>query len=427
MRVRSRWWILGALAVAFATRTSGEGGRVSGAASPTPVARPVAAPLTGPLPTTPAESVPAEPAPAPASALAPVHSPPPAAPTPTATTITTVAPTTTTTARPKDITPLKLTSRPAPPGLLLGDGRQWHVSAAAAAGGDGSVERPFRAVAEALAVAQAGDAVVVGPGTYRDRVVTVRGGSADAPLHIVGNGARLEGNGGGRLLQILHSYVTLQGFDISGADHLVWVEGAQGVRLLQNHLSGAGGECIRLKYLSRDNEVAWNHIDDCGRRGFDVAAGKKNGEGVYIGTAPEQLDRNPSSVPDASDDNWVHDNVISARAECVDVKEAASRNRIEGNTCSGSQDPDGAGFSSRGRATVFSENISTGGAGAGIRLGGDADADGILSVVRLNRLTGNKGYGVKVQRQPQALICGNDTTGNGQGPSNTPGDPSQSC
>jgi hypothetical protein len=313
------------------------------------------------------------------------------------------------------------------PGVILGNGRHWRVSAAAAPGGDGSAERPFRTIAEGLNVAQPGDSVVVGPGTYRDPVVTVRAGRPDAPLQIVGDGARLEGNGEGRLFQILHSHVTLQGFRLSGANHLLWVQGARGVRILQNHLSGAGGECMRLKYLSSGNEVGWNHIEDCGRQGFNLSTGKKNGEGIYIGTAPEQLDRNPTSVPDASDDNWVHDNVISARAECVDVKEAAAGNRIEGNTCSGSQDPDSAGFSSRGRATVFSENTSTGGAGAGIRLGGDAEADGILSVVRLNRLTGNKGYGVKVQRQPQTLVCGNDTTGNGQGPSNAPGDPSHPC
>jgi hypothetical protein len=434
-----RWVLLGLVAVSLAHWPSDDHTGASAGAASKRITLPGATPLADPVPAAHAEAAPTEQVVGAklAASVAPVDSPSPSAPTTTAPKVTTTRPaptststpstTTPTTARPTGATPLNLTPRPAPPGPLLGDGRQWRVSAAAAPGGDGSAERPFRTIAEGLAVAQAGDAVVVGPGTYRERVTTVRGGHPDAPLHLVGDGARLEGDGDGRLLQVLHSHVTVQGFDLSGADHLLWVQGAQGVRILQNHLSGAGGECMRLKYFSSGNEIAWNVIEDCGRRGFNVAAGKKNGEGIYIGTAPEQLDRNPTSAPDASNDNWVHDNVVSPRSECVDVKEAATGNRIEGNTCRGSQDPDGAGFSSRGRATVFSENISVDGAGAGIRLGGDAEGDGILSVVRRNRLTGNRGYGVKVQRQPQTLICGNDTTGNGQGPTNAPGDPSQPC
>jgi hypothetical protein len=433
-----RWVLWGLVAVSLANWPSGDVAGVSREAASRRSSRPGAAPRADLVPAIPAEgALPEQVVGAKlAASVVPIDSSSPTAPTTTATSVTTTQPvptstsvpsTTTTTTPPTGATPLNLAPRPAPPGVLLGNGRQWRVSAAAAPGGDGSAERPFRTIAEGLALAQAGDSVIVGPGTYRGRVATIRGGRPDAPLHLVGDGARLEGDGDGRLLQVLHSYVTLQGFHLSGADHLLWVQGAQGVRILQNHLAGAGGECMRLKYLSSGNEVAWNVIEDCGRRGFNLATGKKNGEGIYIGTAPEQLDRNPTTVPDASNDNWVHDNVISPRAECVDVKEAATGNRIEGNTCRGSQDPDGGGFSSRGRATVFSENISVDGAGAGIRLGGDTEADGVLSVVRRNRLTGNKGYGVKVQRQPQALICGNDTAGNGQGPSNAPGDPRQPC
>jgi len=71
------------------------------------------------------------------------------------------------------------------------------------------------------------------------------------------------------------------------------VQGARGVRLLGNRLHDAGGECVRLKGYAQANEVASNVIARCGRVRFDLARGAKNGEAIYIGTAPEQSGGRP--------------------------------------------------------------------------------------------------------------------------------------
>jgi hypothetical protein len=312
--------------------------------------------------------------------------------------------------------------------LPAGVRRAIHVSSAAGDGGDGSASSPFATIGAALAQAGAGDAVMVHEGLYREQLTTVRAGRPGAPIRIIGDGARLVGDGDGRLLQILHDHTTLEGFDLSGADILVWVQQASGVRLLGNRLHDAGGECVRLKYFATDNEVAGNDIGPCGLQGFDLGDDRKNGEGVYIGTAPEQLGRNPSDDADRSDGNHVHDNVISVPAECVDVKEFARANVVEDNRCTGSRDPDGAGFSSRGEGTVFRNNVSSGHVGAGIRLGGDGEADGVGSVVIGNELSGNEGYGLKVMRTPQGTICGNRVEDNGGGAANDDApDPTVAC
>lgn len=291
----------------------------------------------------------------------------------------------------------------------------WYVVAGAPSGGDGSIDRPFATLNEALNVAQAGHTISVGPGTYSGTVTTVRPGTSTAPIIIRGQDARITGTGTGRLINIHHSYITLEGFDISNADKGIWVQQAQGVRIINNTLHDLGGECIRLKYFASSNEIAGNRIGPCGLVGFNLSTGSKNGEGIYIGTAPEQLDRNPTPEPDQSNSNSIHDNQMTVPAECVDIKEASTGNLVSNNTCSGSKDPDGAGFGSRGNGNFFRGNTASGGDGAGVRLGGDTSADGIDNTVEGNTLINNAGYGVKVMRLPQRSICGNTVTGNGSG------------
>ena len=264
-------------------------------------------------------------------------------------------------------------------------------------------------------MAEAGHTISVGAGTYSGTVTTVRPGTSTAPIIIRGQDARITGTGTGRLINIHHSYITLEGFDISNADKGIWVQQAQGVRIINNTVHDLGGECIRLKYFASSNEVAGNRIGPCGLVGFNLSTGSKNGEGIYIGTAPEQLDRNPTPEPDQSNSNSIHDNQVTVPAECVDIKEASTGNVVSNNTCSGSKDPDGAGFGSRGNGNFFRGNTASGGDGAGVRLGGDTETDGIDNTVEGNTLTNNAGYGVKVMRLPQRSICGNTVEGNGKG------------
>jgi nitrous oxidase accessory protein NosD len=287
-----------------------------------------------------------------------------------------------------------------------------HVSLDGSAHGPGTKEHPFRSIQDALEDAEPGDTIRVAPGDYRERIVTVRSGKPGAPISLVGSpGTRISGAGSGRQIEILDDYVTL-----------VWVEGASHVRIEHNRLEDGGGECIRIKYLSTEVVVAHNTIDRCGLTGFDLGDDEHNGEGVYIGTDPYQLDRNPTDVPDASNDNVVRDNTIATHgAECVDIKEGAEHNRVLDNVCSHSRDPDGAGLDSRGNHNVFRGNVVRAGSGAGIRFGGYGSRDGIENAAVDNVFVGNRGYGVLVLRRPQGPICGNVVRRNGLGATSTVG------
>jgi hypothetical protein len=280
----------------------------------------------------------------------------------------------------------------------------------------GTRAEPLRTVQAAMERAVPGTTIEVEEGTYAEPLDTTVAGAPGAPITLRGHGAVLTGGGDtGRILQVKHDHWTIESLELRGRDTGVWVEGARHVRIRGNDIHHFRGECVRVKYLASDVVVARNTIHDCGIEDFvDEPGSGKNGEGVYIGTAPEQLSRNPTPVPDVTSDVVVRDNDIATRGnECVDIKEAATGNVVEFNDCTDQRDPDSAGFDSRGSGNVFRFNRSHGNDGAGIRVGGDTEQDGDGNEIVGNRLVDNEGSGIKAMRLPQGRICGNVIEGSG--------------
>ncbi len=287
-----------------------------------------------------------------------------------------------------------------------------HVGAGAGPAGDGSAQRPFASLQPALDAAQPGQTVVVASGTYVGKLRSVRSGTLAAPIRIVGQpGARLSNGGQSRLFEITHSHIIVNGLDFSGANILVMVSGATGVWLEANTFHDAGSECIRLRDGASHNVVAWNVVSRCGLTGY--TGSKVNGEGIYVGTAPENVS---GASRDASVGNWVVGNAIDVPAECVDIKEGADGTHVLANSCTGSRYENGAGIVSRARWAEIVDNWSTANAGSGVMLTGDTSGDGVASIVRRNVLIGNGEYGLKVVNGPQLVMCGNDLRGSGRAP-----------
>ncbi|MGD9749571.1 MAG: nitrous oxide reductase family maturation protein NosD [Acidimicrobiia bacterium] len=303
--------------------------------------------------------------------------------------------------------------------LAVASGRVLHVAAGAPAGGDGTSAAPFAGVQAALEAAGPGDTVLVAPGRYPGRIVSVRAGTPDAPIRLVGTGgAHLFADGAGRLLTIRHDHLVVEGFELSTANIAVVLEGADGVRLDRNWIHGTRSECVRLRAGASANVVVHNVIRECGLA-FDGA----NGEAIYVGTAPEKLHENAgpdgsAAGPDHSDGNLLWGNDIVVWGECVDIKEDADDNQVIENWCRGGSYASGAGLSSRGHRTVFVNNWSTDHLGSGLQLAGDRPGDGSGSVVTGNVLTGNAQYGLKIVQgaTPQQRLCGNVLAGNGRAP-----------
>ncbi len=293
--------------------------------------------------------------------------------------------------------------------------------------GTGAADRPFATITRALADARPGDTVRLRPGTYAEDVATVRPGvTVTGPRDAVLTGAGTSG----RVFQVHHDDTTLRGFTIDGRvcaelveacyrDKAVYVvgtvagDGVSGTRILGMRIANLGGECLRIKYLATHSLVTGNTIGPCGAYDFAIpnTGTGQNGEGVYIGTAPEQTDRNPSPEPDASNHNRVVGNVIDTRGgECVDIKEGASHNEVAHNICTGQHPRNGnsGAMDTRGSHNTFRSNHIHHNAAAGVRIGGDRPGDAVGNDVRDNVISSNARGGIKVQDPgPHGRICGN--------------------
>lgn len=319
----------------------------------------------------------------------------------------------------------------------------WYV---APTGNDSAAGRApataFATVQKAVDMANPGDTIRLADGVYfQDVVIGVEdSGEANAPILITGGPAAIiKGNGDSRIVEINGDYLTLDGFTIDGEyapglyrDKLIYAtgtvggDGVVGLRILHMTLQNAGGECVRLRYFSQQNEIAYNTITSCGQYDFGGIVGcktdgDKNGEGVYIGTAVNQ--RGIGNLPDPSNANWVHHNTINTQGnECVDIKEGAFYNIVEDNDCTGQKDDDSAGFDSRSDWNIFRRNQSYNNCGAGIRFGGHtialSDAPdfgrtyGINNDAYDNDIHDNLKGGIKFMQKPQSRICGNTMANN---------------
>ena len=302
--------------------------------------------------------------------------------------------------------------------------RVWHVAPHGDDEWDGSESHPLRTLAAGLKRAGDGDTVRLAPGEYRGKVRTQAPGVTVAgPADAI-----VRGPEGSRAIEILHDRTVLRGLTLELADIGVWLFGVRDCRLEDLTLRDLGGEGVRIKNGSRHNVVRRCRFERMGRTGFDVAQGRKNGEGVYIGTAPEQRSKNnPPDQPDRCTGNVVEDcEFRTEAAEAVDIKEDSEGNTVR--RCRGidSRDPDGAIFGSRGDRNRFEACVAENGAGHGFRFGGDTVEKGQYgqpedrtygrnNVMRNCRATGNSLWGAAPMVQPQDIDASNEFEGNGRG------------
>jgi hypothetical protein len=320
---------------------------------------------------------------------------------------------------------------------------------------DGSDAAPLRTIQAGLEKATPGTQIVLAPGVYREQLATVRDGSPDAPITIKGpeSGQDRSGRyqatvyGTGRVLSVDHSYYRFEGFTIDGQEGLSGVQlptdpaamdafkdGVQarvtdskliyvgagdtthdltGITITNMFLSGAGGECVRLRNNAHDNAVTDSVIQYCGMRGKkedDDRTAYHNGEGVYIGTSPNSEDQ-PMHESDGSSNNTVARNLIRTfGSECFNVKENAHGNVFEGNTCSDNTESiefSGSNIELRGYDNVVRDNSISDSSGFSVKIAAEDKYDRGGNIIENNRLL-RAVIALELDTDlPQGRMCGN--------------------
>ncbi|CAN0580672.1 unnamed protein product, partial [Ectocarpus sp. 12 AP-2014] len=253
----------------------------------------------------------------------------------------------------------------------------------------------------AIELAQPGDTVDLKDGEYIEDLVTVRDGEPDKRITVSGGrGAVLKGTGKeGRLFQIHHSYVTVDGFVLDGkigkgdkAEHYVdkgiYAHGNRETRVIKQYgqefrsaidgliisnmkIINFAGECTRFRYFVTNLEFFGSHLENCGVYDF-VFNGMKsvNGETIYLGTSSNQISdgKNPTDEIDQTRFIHIHHNVFKGLSNEVDAKEGAQYILVEQNQCSTQKDPNSGCVDSRSDNVIFRYNQIHGNDGAGVRI-----------------------------------------------------------
>jgi hypothetical protein len=357
------------------------------------------------------------------------------------------------------VTLLSRSGGDAPPTAAPGQpAPQLYVSPSGRDSNDGSAAAPLATIQAALEKAGPGTVVHLGPGVYHENLTTVRDGAPGAPITIKGpeTGTDRAGRyqavlyGTGRIVNIDHSHITLEGFTIDGQEQLasapyptdlgtidafkqsvqdrvedgrlVYIGSDEksrdltGITITNMFLNGAGGECVRLRNNAHGNSVTDSVIQYCGmyaKSGDDSDRAEfHNGEGVYIGTSPKSDDQ-PMHDNDTSSNNIIARNTIRTfGSECFNIKENAHDNVFEDNVCSDnaeSSEFEGSNVELRGYLNVVRNNQISDSAGYTIKIQSDGkkyDRGG--NVVENNRLSDSAAEAFKIKSEaPQGRMCGN--------------------
>lgn len=159
----------------------------------------------------------------------------------------------------------------------------------ASGSGDGrSPASALRSVQEAIALAAAGDTVVVAAGEYRERLNTVNAGAAESPITVrAADGARPLVTAPGRVLSVGHPHVHVEGLVLDGqfgADDTVRVGSpANGTQLRRVEVRRSGRDCIDMGAPS-DVLVEGSLVHHC----LNPAGGRSDAHGI-VATAARRL------------------------------------------------------------------------------------------------------------------------------------------
>ena len=150
--------------------------------------------------------------------------------------------------------------------------------------GNGTSSSPFGRIADALAVAVAGDTVLLKPGVYSERVRTVRGGTSVSRLVIRAetDGKAILSSAAGNVVRVSHPYVTIRGLVVDGQygpyDAVLVDSAATSLILQYLEVKRSSKDCIDIR-ATANVVVEQSLIHHC----LNAANGRTDAHGIVAG------------------------------------------------------------------------------------------------------------------------------------------------
>lgn len=290
---------------------------------------------------------------------------------------------------------------------------------------NGSESKPFKHVQYALSKAKPGTVIRLQSGIYNEEIETVVDGTKDKPIIIepaAGATPIFDFAWTGNAPRLVKSNYVFRNIEVRRFNQGIRIEEAENVIVEGVDLHHGKHECLRIRHFARNNIVRNNQVHFCGASSDTSRIEGGNGEGIYIGTAPEQRDRNDGK-PDTSTGNLIQGNKVYDVTEGIDVKEDSSKTQVVENHIWGASDVDSGGINVRADDITVSNNLSEKNKGSGYRFGGDTGIYspvygsnhhyGINNILRGNTATNNAINGYKFMWGPQDADCSNVASSNG--------------
>jgi hypothetical protein len=325
----------------------------------------------------------------------------------------------------------------------------------------GTPAAPLKTIQQAMNEVQRGTSVHLAAGTYTGNVTTKVDGTPSARITIEGPSsgtAKLFGTA--HVMAIKNSYYTLTGFSIDGQqaieartpvpqwpttaakvasfkssvssiavnDRLIYIdsgsstEGVTGTIINKMILTGAGGECVRIRNDATVNVIENTVIRYCGMYP-EVQSGVftyHNGEGVYVGTSPKSTDLSNYQDDQSRSNLLAYDTITTYGSECLDIKENSDHNKLYDSTCADNLEPTqyyGSMVELRGYDNTIEDAAIENSAGYGIKIASDTPAEDIGG----NSLIANDFSGISAgalsdkSAAPGGVTCG-DVISSGTSP-----------
>jgi hypothetical protein len=152
------------------------------------------------------------------------------------------------------------------------------------AAGDGTSANPFGRIADALAIAVAGDTVLLKPGVYAERLRTIRGGTSTTRLVIRSeiDGKAVLTSASGNVVRVSHPYVTIRGLVVDAQyapyDAVLVDSAATGLVLQYLDVKRTSKDCIDIR-ATANVVVERSTIHHC----LNATNGRTDAHGIVAG------------------------------------------------------------------------------------------------------------------------------------------------